>query len=316
MRLTFIISHRDLKAAYGIVIYTFTHVWPVKKSVFPHVKDLRRARSNPRDLNVDSENKKPYTLSGSVVRSSSTKDLRATKDNGASNTLSTVKSRSSSSQDLRSSKESMNSSSSSNMSSSLSRTSSSKSLRQVTLKRNVSRQPQTKITLHKPQSTFVVHHPNPFAAKNMYYDDRWMDKQIAGFSKWLNFILTPPEEEDTAFKVKKVDMGKLWSEATKRSRVENAPTKEVMSLRAYTAVRRLNRLRQRACRLFQSQRFVEIVAKLETAIEKKLITIRTDRQTHIDVGKCCTHIHRKGLKLIYNISLRGPSMFFYELQYK
>ncbi|CAL4086291.1 unnamed protein product, partial [Meganyctiphanes norvegica] len=246
--------------------------------------NLRRARSNPRDLNVDSETKKPYTLSGSVVRSSSTKDLRATKDNGASNTLSTVKSRSSSSQDLRSSKESMNSSSSSNMSSSLSRTSSSKSLRQVTLKRNVSRQPQTKITLHKPQSTFVVHHPNPFAAKNMYYDDRWMDKQIAGFSKWLNFILTPPEEEDTASKVKKVDMGKLWSEATKRSRVENAPTKEVMSLRAYTAVRRLNRLRQRACRLFQSQRFVEIVAKLETAIEKKLITIRTDRQTHIDVG--------------------------------
>lgn len=39
--------------------------------------------------------------------------------------------------------------------------------------------------------------------RNMYYDDRWVEKQIAGFTNWLNFILTPPEEEDVASKVKK-----------------------------------------------------------------------------------------------------------------
>lgn len=37
-------------------------------------------------------------------------------------------------------------------------------------------------------------HPLPFAAKNMYYDERWLEKQERGFVNWLNFILTPAEE--------------------------------------------------------------------------------------------------------------------------
>ncbi|ROT66000.1 hypothetical protein C7M84_016007 [Penaeus vannamei] len=144
--------------------------------------------------------------------------------------------------------------------------------------------PQSKLTLIKSNKTTIVHHPNPYAAKNMYYDDRWVEKQIAGFTNWLNFILTPPEEEDVASKVKKVDMGKLWSEATRTSRIEVAPTKEVMSLRAYTARRRLNRLRRKACKFYQSPEVVEVVAKLETAIDKKLLAIRKDRLTHADLG--------------------------------
>lgn len=83
-----------------------------------------------------------------------------------------------------------------------------------------------------------------------------------------------------------VDMGKLWSEATRTSGIEVAPTKEVMSLRAYTARRRLNRLRRKACKFYQSPEVVEVVAKLETAIDKKLLAIRKDRLTHADLGKC------------------------------
>lgn len=37
-------------------------------------------------------------------------------------------------------------------------------------------------------------HPMPFASKNIYYDERWMEKQERGFSQWLNFILTPSED--------------------------------------------------------------------------------------------------------------------------
>ncbi|XP_042887717.1 abnormal spindle-like microcephaly-associated protein homolog isoform X1 [Penaeus japonicus] len=144
--------------------------------------------------------------------------------------------------------------------------------------------PLSKLTLIKSNKTTIVHHPNPYAAKNMYYDDRWVEKQIAGFTNWLNFILTPPEEENVASKMKKVDMGKLWSEATRSSRMEAAPTKEVMSLRAYTARRRLNRLRRKACKFYQSPEVVEVVAKLETAIDKKLLIIRKDRLTHADLG--------------------------------
>ena len=34
----------------------------------------------------------------------------------------------------------------------------------------------------------------PFAARNVYYDERWMEKQERGFVRWLNFVLTPPDE--------------------------------------------------------------------------------------------------------------------------
>lgn len=33
----------------------------------------------------------------------------------------------------------------------------------------------------------------PFAAKNMFYDERWIEKQERGFSWWLNHVLTPDD---------------------------------------------------------------------------------------------------------------------------
>lgn len=34
----------------------------------------------------------------------------------------------------------------------------------------------------------------------MYYDERWIEKQEAGFTRWLNFILTPLTEEQIDMK--------------------------------------------------------------------------------------------------------------------
>ena len=48
----------------------------------------------------------------------------------------------------------------------------------------------------------IPKHPMLYAAKNMYYDERWMDKQESGFVKWLNFILSPPDMEMDAKKQK------------------------------------------------------------------------------------------------------------------
>lgn len=33
----------------------------------------------------------------------------------------------------------------------------------------------------------------PFAAKNMFYDEQWKEKQQRGFTWWLNFVLTPDD---------------------------------------------------------------------------------------------------------------------------
>ena len=38
-------------------------------------------------------------------------------------------------------------------------------------------------------------HPLPFAAKNIYFDERWMEKQERAFTQWLNFVLTPSDLE-------------------------------------------------------------------------------------------------------------------------
>ena len=42
----------------------------------------------------------------------------------------------------------------------------------------------------------------------MYYDERWIEKQENGFKKWLNFVLTPPEDFETPGKL---DVAKLWT---------------------------------------------------------------------------------------------------------
>ena len=39
----------------------------------------------------------------------------------------------------------------------------------------------------------IPRHPMPFAAKNIFYDERWKEKQEQGFTWWLNFILTPDD---------------------------------------------------------------------------------------------------------------------------
>lgn len=47
----------------------------------------------------------------------------------------------------------------------------------------------------------------PFAAKNMFYDERWMAKQERGFTWWLNFILTP---DDFAVKTDSMKGWLVW----------------------------------------------------------------------------------------------------------
>jgi len=53
----------------------------------------------------------------------------------------------------------------------------------------------------------TVKQPLLYASKNIYYDERWMEKQERSFVKWLNFVLTPPEMYFDARKQK----GQFWS---------------------------------------------------------------------------------------------------------
>ncbi|XP_071499348.1 abnormal spindle-like microcephaly-associated protein homolog [Diadema antillarum] len=143
--------------------------------------------------------------------------------------------------------------------------------------------PMAKLQLIKPTRTALPRHPLPFAAKNIFYDERWMEKQDRAFTCWLNYILTPEVDtpKDPNKKVK-IDAHLLCLEGA--SKVGPAPSKEDLSLRAYTARRRLNRLRRGACLLFQSEPIIRVMQKVEAEVEKGRIVVRSDKMLHADLG--------------------------------
>ncbi|XP_067661837.1 abnormal spindle-like microcephaly-associated protein homolog [Haliotis asinina] len=141
---------------------------------------------------------------------------------------------------------------------------------------------QSKLILLKKEKQGMPRHPLPYAAKNMYYDERWMEKQDRGFVHWLNFVLTPPDEYNYVVNKTRVDAGTLNTDLKTLACL--APSKEVLSIRAYTARRRLNRLRRAACQLYQSEKSVNVIMKLEYEVEKKRISVRKDRMVHADIG--------------------------------
>lgn len=66
--------------------------------------------------------------------------------------------------------------------------------------------------------------------------------------------------------------------------VNLAPTKEILSFRAYAVYRRLNHLRRSACQLFQSEPVVRIIHKVEAEVESLRVAVRKDRMLHADLG--------------------------------
>ncbi|XP_037068024.1 abnormal spindle-like microcephaly-associated protein homolog [Pollicipes pollicipes] len=109
----------------------------------------------------------------------------------------------------------------------------------------------------------------------------WLPKAGARpFTAWLNFILTPSEYSCDDVKV---DAARILLEA-KRTRVPPAPSRETLSLREYTAQRRLNRLRMDACRLFEEPQMTRVIRNVEREVETGGLRVRRDRTLHADVG--------------------------------
>ncbi|XP_034369003.1 LOW QUALITY PROTEIN: abnormal spindle-like microcephaly-associated protein [Arvicanthis niloticus] len=145
---------------------------------------------------------------------------------------------------------------------------------------------QSHLTFIKPLKAAIPRHPMPFAAKNMFYDERWKEKQEQGFTWWLNYILTP-DDFTVKTSVSKVNAATLvlGAESQHKISVPKAPTKEEVSLRAYTASCRLNRLRRTACSLFTSEKMVKAIKKIEIEIEVGRLLVRKDRHLWKDIGQ-------------------------------
>uniref|UniRef100_A0A8C3QYW0 Abnormal spindle microtubule assembly n=1 Tax=Cyanoderma ruficeps TaxID=181631 RepID=A0A8C3QYW0_9PASS len=145
---------------------------------------------------------------------------------------------------------------------------------------------QSHLTFVKPLKTVIPRHPMPFAAKNMFYDERWKEKQQRGFTWWLNFVLTP-DDFHVKTNTSQVNAAALvlGEENHHKRSLAKAPTKDEASLKAYTARRKLNRLRREACRLFTSETMVRAIQKLEVEIETRRLLVRRDRHLWKDIGE-------------------------------
>ncbi|MEQ2172796.1 hypothetical protein GOODEAATRI_025073 [Goodea atripinnis] len=143
---------------------------------------------------------------------------------------------------------------------------------------------QSKLTFIKPAQTALPRHPMPFAAKNMFYDERWIEKQERGFTWWLNYVLTPDDFKVNT-EVAKVSAVSLAMGSDDKFSVPKAPTKEEMSFSTYTAKRKLNRLRRSACQLFTSEAMVKAIQRLELEVEARRLLVRKDRHLWKDIGE-------------------------------
>ncbi|XP_073332117.1 abnormal spindle-like microcephaly-associated protein [Pagrus major] len=143
---------------------------------------------------------------------------------------------------------------------------------------------QSKLTFIKPVQTAIPRHPMPFAAKNMFYDERWIEKQERGFTWWINYVLTPDDFKVNT-EVAKVNAVSIVMGSDDKFSVPKAPTKEEMSFSTYTARRKLNRLRRSACQLFTSDAMVKAIQRLELEVEAKRLLVRKDRHLWKDIGE-------------------------------
>ncbi|XP_055906627.1 protein abnormal spindle [Eupeodes corollae] len=121
---------------------------------------------------------------------------------------------------------------------------------------------------------------DPFLASTMYLDERAVEKHLVAFKKWLNALVTIPAELDADCN-QKIDVGRLFNEVRNKELIL-APTKEEQSMNYLTKFR-LESLRQEAIRFFMSEEMQIPCSKVAVYVHKKAISIRTDRNLHLDV---------------------------------
>lgn len=121
---------------------------------------------------------------------------------------------------------------------------------------------------------------DPFLASTMYLEERSILKHEAAIKKWLNALVSIPADFDSECD-KKIDIGKLFNEVRNKE-LSLAPTKEEQSLN-YLTSSRMNNLRNSAIALFLGPEMREICSKIAVHIKKKSMSIRDDRNLHLDV---------------------------------
>ncbi|KAG7189703.1 hypothetical protein KM043_017371 [Ampulex compressa] len=136
---------------------------------------------------------------------------------------------------------------------------------------------------YKPSVFLAQITEDPFR-NNISYNAEWLSTQEIIFKKWLNMLLSPPEDLATDVETTRIDIGKIWQSCCKaNSEIVLAETKETISARYHTSAR-LNALRKAAVIMYQRNEVMRVLSQISVCIEKGLLNFRSDRDLHKNIG--------------------------------
>lgn len=169
--------------------------------------------------------------------------------------------------------------------------------------------------LANPQLVYHNNAEDPFLKMSEYYETEWLDRQESDMIRWLNAMLTPTEklvDEEQSSDLEQAAMA--WVEASKTCHknkpMQFATQKDLFVAQMYRqSPQQWSALRKATINLITSSNVTSVLSKLTVSIEKDLITLRDDRQIHLDLSlkkkiidllKCYNPLwFRIGLEAIY-----------------
>ncbi|XP_059488354.1 abnormal spindle-like microcephaly-associated protein homolog [Neocloeon triangulifer] len=118
---------------------------------------------------------------------------------------------------------------------------------------------------------------------NPLLNDAILNKFEIDFKKWLNSVLTPPEELESNDLIK-VNAAEMWAQSTKTVDTSLAPSKEMVSSKYLSVKSRLDQLRHAAYLLFSKHEMKTVLCCVNSRVDSGNIKIRQDKALHIDQG--------------------------------
>lgn len=126
--------------------------------------------------------------------------------------------------------------------------------------------------------------------RSQYYETEWLDRQQSDMIRWINTLLTPTEnlvEEEQSGDLEKAAIA--WIEASKTCHknkpMQFATQKDLFAAQIYRqSPQQWSALRKATTNLLTSSNVTSVLSKLTVSIEKDLITVRDDRQIHLDLS--------------------------------
>lgn len=130
-----------------------------------------------------------------------------------------------------------------------------------------------------------------FYFRSQYYEAEWLDRQESDMIRWLNALLMPTDKLVDEEQLDDLEQAAVaWEEASKTSHrnkpMQFATQKDLFVSQIYKQCpQQWSALRKATSNLLTSTNVATVLSKLTISIEKDFISVRDDRQIHLDLSE-------------------------------